>query len=230
MKTIKNNGKTETSCKFAVEMENNQEMRKIPQIDESQLGTNPYLYELQIPVTEIVKDIDYEKTEEGVLINKVLYAERTQKVTLYMHESSKSNVAGLSDKAQRLYLHILYSLTNKQDWFYLNKQDYMNKNKVKSQTTVNAAIGELHRYAFVQPTPVKGYYWVNPHRFFPGNRLEKYPDNKVVVTTWDQRKDTEKKKPVNKKVGYKLNKGEKEQMEADYRKDREDGNRCNTDK
>lgn len=182
-------GISETGCNFVTQMEIYEGMNKAPVVDEEQLGKNPYTYQLAIPVTEIVKDVEFLETAAGVLINKVLYAEKTKKVEIYIHENSRDNVAGLSDKGQRLYLHILYTMKRNKDWVYINKEFYMVKNKVKSQTTYNSAVKELHRYEFIQPTPVKGVYWINPHRFFPGNRVTKYPSNINIVGKWDQRDD-----------------------------------------
>lgn len=174
---------------FTTQMEKDKEMKKAPVIDEATLGGNPFLCTLEIPVTKIISNVDYTENTEGVVVNKVFYCEKTQKVELYMHESARSNVAGLSDKAQRLYLHILYSLTRNQQWIYLNKEFYMRENGVSSQTTFYDAVKELQRYCYVQKTITKEVYWINPHRFFPGNRVLKYPD-KIKASTWDKTKST----------------------------------------
>jgi len=179
-------GKTETSCIFVNELENNDDMRKIPPIDETQFKDNPYTYELTIPVTKLISDIEYAENVDGILVNKAFYLEQTKKVELYIHESSGANVAALSDRAQRLFLHLLYTMKKNKDYVYINRQYYMKRNNVKSQTTFNAAVKELHRYQFIQPTHEKGWFWINPHRFFPGNRVNKYPDKIKVVTTWDK--------------------------------------------
>jgi len=179
-------GNSTNSCIFDKELETTIKMKKLPKINEEELLNNPFRQELVIPVTEIVRDIEYTKTEDGVIINKVLYAEKTQKVELYIHPDSGNNVAGLSDKAQRLFLHILYTMKSKQDWIYMNTEHYMKRNEIKSMTTVSNAITELCRYQFILKSHIKGVYWINPHRFFPGSRLRKYESNKKVVQKWDQ--------------------------------------------
>lgn len=209
-------GITETGCKFAVQMENEHEMNKVPEINESELTKNPFTYELSIEVTKIVKVDEFHQTVAGVLVNKVLYAEKTRKVELYMHENSRDNVANLSDKGQRLYLHVLYTLKRSKDWVYINKEYYMKKNKVKSQTTFNSAIKELHRYQYIQPTHIKGVYWINPHRFFPGNRVTKYPDNLKVIGNWDQTME-EDNEPVKKPFSGFTKGQEKKEMEKEFR-------------
>lgn len=207
---------SESGCKFVVQMKNDNEMNKVPEIDEKQLGGNPYVYKLQIPVTEITKVNEFQENVEGVLINKVLYAEKTKKVEVYIHETSRDNVAQLSDKAQRMYLHILYTIKRSKDWVYLNKEFYMTKNKVKSITTYLSAIKELHRYEFIQPSAVKGVYWINPYRFFPGNRVVKYPNNLKIEGKWDQTKEEGRKQSQTTKKSVNLS--QKSQMEEQEEK------------
>lgn len=173
------------NCTFVVELDNPIEMKKLPKVDPSTLTHNPFTQELVIPVTEIISKVEYENVE-GVLVNKVLYVEKTKKVSLYIHENSGSNIAGLSDKAQRLFLHILYTVDKGIDWYQFNKEHYMMRNKIKSETTVSNAITELCRYQYICKSHLRTVFWINPHRFFPGNRVLKYPDKIKVVQKWDQ--------------------------------------------
>lgn len=194
---------------FTIQAEKNVEMKKAPVIDENKLGGNPYLYTLQIPVTKIITSKEKVETAEGVWVDKTFYKEKTPKVEIYIHEAARSNVAGISDKAQRLYLHILYSLKRNQEWIYLNKEFYMRENKVASLTTFYDAIKELQRYEYIQKTVTKEVYWINPHRFFPGNRVVKYPD-KIKSTIWDRTTniDIEEQVKPKKKQPFKFNKDE----------------------
>lgn len=194
------------SSNFTIQVEKDKEMKKAPIVDESKLGENPYLYTLEIPVTRIISNVDHTETAEGVMVNKTFYCEKTQKVELYMHESARSNVAGLSDKAKSLYLHVLYSLQRNQEWLYLNKVFYMKENRVASPTTYYEAVKELQRYSYIQKTIIKEVYWINPHRFFPGNRVVKYPDKIKVSATWDRSKNKQEPIEVQKKKPFKMNK------------------------
>lgn len=200
-------GNSTNGCKFIVELDKSKEMKKLPEVDESQLENNPFCQELSIPVTEIVKGVEWIENEQGVLINKVLYAEKTARVELYIHTDSGNNVAGLSDKAQRLYLHVLYTLKPKKDWVQINSEYYMKRNNVKSFTTYSNAIKELVRYQFLCKTHMKDVYWLNPHRFFPGSRLIKYPDKKRIIQKWDQKKAT-KNEDNEPKIPFSFNREE----------------------
>ncbi len=177
------------SCNLAVEMNNPTEMKKQPKLDIEKIGTNPFLNTLVIPVTKIISSNDLIENAEGVVTNKTLYMEKQQKVELYYHECAGDNIAKLSDKAQRLLLHVLYTLDRNKDYYWLNKQHYMNRNEIKSATTVSNAINELIRYQYLLKTACIGWFWVNPYRFFPGSRLAKYPEKKVIADKeWDQTK------------------------------------------
>lgn len=178
---------SENNCNFDKELEI-AKMKKLPEFKEQELGGNPFAQKLEIPVTEIVSDVDYEADEEGVIINKKIYAEKTRKVELYIHENANNNVANLSDKAQRLYLFLLYSVNRGKDFLQINSEYYMKLNRIKSFTTYSNAVKELVRYEYIVKSCVNSVYWINPYRFFPGSRLIKYSDKKKIVQEWDKTK------------------------------------------
>ncbi len=211
--STQNDAESTNCCILAVEMDKSTEMKKAPPLDKDKIGENPFLQTLTIPVTEILSSKDLVENAEGAVVNKTLYMEKTQKIELYYHECAGDNIAKLSDKAQRLLLHIMYTLERNQDYYWLNKQHYMNRNNIRSLTTVSNATNELIRYQYLLKTACIGWLWINPYRFFPGSRLSKYPDKKVVVdNVWDQTKG----KPYQDKNKYKkktINLGEKSRME-----------------
>lgn len=161
-------------------------MRKQQQFDESQLGSNPFVQTLQIDVTEVIKNDTMNLDTDGTWVHGTMYWEKMQKAEVYYCPGCSGHVAELSDRAQRLYLHIIYSLEPKKDYLRLNAQHYMNKNGIKSHTTYSNALNELIRYQFIVATHIKGVYWLNPLRFFPGSRISKYPDKKNIKQKWDQ--------------------------------------------
>lgn len=213
-KIVQNEVESTKSCTLAVKMENDTEMKK-PQIDRAKIGNNPFLLTLSIPVTKIVSNKELIEDVDGSIINKTLYKEKTQKVEIYYHECARDNIAKLSDKAQRLLLHILYTLDRNDDCYWLNKHLYMKGNEIKSNTTVSNAVNELIRYQYLLKTACVGWYWINPYRFYPGSRLSKYPDKRVVKDDWDQTKG-EPYKPKEKKKSF--NMGEKSRMEEQEEK------------
>ena len=155
--------------------------KKLEDFDESKLINNPFTYSLLIPATKMLSDafklLPAEmEGEEGTLIRDTFLIERTQSVRMYYCPGCKLMVYNLSDKAQRLYLYLLYNLERKRDYVQINKEDYMKKNNVKSNTTYLGAVEELTRYGFIGNTMYKTVYWTNPFLFSSSDRIAMYPD------------------------------------------------------
>ena len=163
-------------------------MTKKEEFKEEELGINPFIYTLVIPVTKVVSNVDFTfDGEEGIMHNKSFYVERTKKVSLYKCESCMDNIIGLSDKALRLYTWVLLHLIPGKDYIQLNQEYYMRKNNVKSINTYKSAITELSRYAFISQVPgYKSIYWINPNIYFSGNRLNKFPNNIEERATYEK--------------------------------------------
>lgn len=156
--------------------------KKLEIYDETKLVNNPFSYSLTVPVIKMFDDKRYEyhpaeaEGEEGVYLKAAFYAEQMQSTKLYYCPGCIAMVYNLSDKSQRLFLYILYHLTRKKDYMQINKDDYMTKNNVKSNTTYLAAVEELLRYGFIGNTMYKTVYWINPIIFSSADRITKYPD------------------------------------------------------
>lgn len=162
-------------------------MTKLETFDESRLIKNPFEYTLSIPVTEVICANELEKDPtDGIYINKRLYFEKTPSIKLYYCDDCRTFVYNLSDKAQRLYLYILYNLKSNKDYIQINKEHYMNKQGIKSLNTYKEAEKELIRYNFILNTEYKTVFWINPNMFFAGNRVKKYAKNINVVQTWEK--------------------------------------------
>ena len=162
-------------------------MTKLPVFDESKLLVNPYQYTLELPVTQIVSGIKFKKdASDGVIVNDTFVIEKIPSIKLYKCTSCKSFIYGLSDRAQRLYLYIVYNLEANKDYIQINEENYMNKNGIKSVNTLKEAQKELLRYSFISPTEFKSVYLINPNLFFNGNRLKKYARNIKIIETWEQ--------------------------------------------
>ncbi len=162
-------------------------MNKLEQFDEKVLITNPFTYTLSLAVTEVISNINYKKDpEDGLIVNASFYQEKVSSTRIYHCEDCKAFVYNLSDKAQRLYLFILYNIKTGKDYIQINDESYMAKNSIKSINTFRGARDELIRYNFILPTVYKSVFWINPNMFFNGNRLKKYPKNIEVKQTWEQ--------------------------------------------
>ena len=155
--------------------------KKLEVYDQSKLVNNPFTYSLVIPTTKVLSDrfkyIPPEaQGEEGAFVHDTFHIEQTQSVRMYYCTGCKAFIYNLSDKAQRLFLYILYNLERKKDYIQINREDYMKKNNVKSNTTYLAALEELIRYSFIGNTMYKTVYWTNPFLFSSSDRLSMYPD------------------------------------------------------
>lgn len=165
--------------------------KKLEEFDRLKLVNNPFAYSMEIPVIKVYSDKLFEKIPvpdlatgetEHVYLPSGYYAEQQQSVKIYYCTKCKNLIASMSDKAQRLYLHVLYHLEKKVDYFQLNKEDYMRKNNIKSNTTFLAAVEELVTFGVIGLTGYKSVFWVNPILFFPGDRVSRYPEQ--IVNKW----------------------------------------------
>lgn len=156
--------------------------KKLEDFDSKTLGINPFTYSLTIPVTRMQSDAfkllpaDVEG-QQGTFIKDSFVVENVQTTRLYYCQGCKDMVYNLSDKAQRLFIYILYNLERKKDYVQINKDHYMRKNGIKSNTTYVNAVDELVRYGFLQLTKYKSVYWTNPFLFSSGDRIKMYPNN-----------------------------------------------------
>jgi hypothetical protein len=150
-----------------------------PLFEEKDLGINPFVCGLQIPVSTFTQKDTYHKDKDGDLINKQLEMEYTPFTKVYTKAIHRQIINGLSDKSQRLYLWLIYEADSNKDFVWINTKRYMDENLIKSLSTYHNAIKELTRYCIIQQSVVKGIYWTNPDFFFQGNRVTKFPNNVV---------------------------------------------------
>lgn len=156
--------------------------KKLEEFDEAQLVNNPFTYSLVVPVIKLFDDNKYEyhppeaEGLEGTYLHATYYSEQMQSTKLYYCPGCIAMVYNLSDRAQRLFLYVLYHLERKKDFMQINKDDYMRKNNVKSNTTYLAALEELIRYGFISTTIYKTVFWINPIIFSSTNRIAAYPE------------------------------------------------------
>lgn len=143
-------------------------------INEDELGLNPYLATLLIPVRVWNKKV---KSDTGEIITDELDFEYTKYVKVYKKPANRKVINSLSDKAQRLYLWLLQVTQEGEKYLWLNRELYTEENNIKSNTTIVNAIKELVTRQIISKTGVTNYYWINPEFFFSGSRLKAYPGN-----------------------------------------------------
>lgn len=153
-----------------------------PKFTEADLGVNPFVQELIVRVRDfktgkIVEDAD------GIKDFEYAEAEYDPHTKIYTTVMDRQIINMLSPKAKDLYLFLIYSLTTGKDYFWFNKQRYMEELQIKSNTTVHNAITELIRYGIIIYTVYRDVYWINPGFLFAGNRVKKYKSNVKVVSS-----------------------------------------------
>ncbi len=157
--------------------------KPLEQFDESKLVNNPYTNSLLIPCTRTYSPDqcsfhpDPDNPDVGTWLPTGFYMDKVQSSRLYYSAGMKDVVYGLSDRAQRLYLYILYNLPKGKPFVQINKDNYMTRNNIKSRITYESALKELVRYGFIVKTIYRTVYWINPMMFTSGNRLKIYPNN-----------------------------------------------------
>lgn len=165
---------------------NTQMSRPLEKFDDSKLINNPFTSDLKIPVTLAAMPGQYTFDLEAVNMSgdlgtyvpsKGFLIDKIQSSRVYYSANAKDKVYGLTDKAQRLYLYILYNMPKSKPYVQINKHNYMFRNNVKSRITYTNAVKELITEGFICNTQYRTVYWVNPLLFSSGNRLKIYPNN-----------------------------------------------------
>ena len=158
-------------------------MKALPKYTEEEIGINPFLMGFKIQANVACSPDQYKKhNQDGqdIMLPATYDMDHTQRCEVYYTTGMKAVIMGLTDKAQRLLLYIQYSMVRGKDYFQFNPTDYMNKNEIKSRTTVTNAITELKRYGIIANAPRQTVYWVNPDIMFGGNRLNYYNQEKFA--------------------------------------------------
>lgn len=159
-------------------------MKKVIKIDENRLKVNPFVEALSIDVTRVVNDSQH-NIVDGVLHPVCYDVERKQSARIFYDLFYKDKMSQLSSSAQRMLIYILCNLQQGQDWVYVNKDRYMQKNGLTSVNTARKGLTELWDNGFISPTAAypNDVYWINPTIFFSGSRIAKYPTKVKVKST-----------------------------------------------
>lgn len=168
---------------------------KRPDINESTLVNNPFIGHLTINATKNVDTARY-ASEDGGFFNKDYLMENDIPVRVYVSASRRKDMNALSPNSSKLLGWCIQEFDIKTDWFWLNKQRYMEETGV-AYNTYKKSVKELQDMGLLLKTSYTDVFWINPHYFFRGNRLDFYGDHEGVVSVRDMtssaRFKTEKK-------------------------------------
>jgi hypothetical protein len=150
-----------------------------PDIDLKKIGTNPFLFNLKIDVNKIPVNGAWKRDKEGIMLPMELELERAPFCKVFSDSKRRLEMVKLSPRAKDLLLWVIYEVDVNKDWFWLNRVRYMEESKVSSYNTYKSALDELLGANYLSPMYKQGYYWINPHFLFNGNRPTIFPKNVI---------------------------------------------------
>lgn len=152
-----------------------------PDIDEKELGVNPYLLHLVVPVYR-VKDVNGDKfIKDGDVWQKGDYDyDAAPYCKLFSEATKRKSVNALRSSAKDLFLWLLYEAKKGKSWLWINKERYMEENEISALNTYRSAVNDLVKKGFLIKTVVSDTYWINPDYFFHGDRRKAFPNNLKV--------------------------------------------------
>jgi hypothetical protein len=153
---------------------------KKPVFKEEDLGNNPCVIPLTIPIIKW-ENTGIFKKEEEMLLFATYDIEVDKSTKLYISSRRRKLINNLGGTSSKLLLWIMQELESNKDYLWVNKMRFMEECNIASNNTFLGAITELQKYNFIQPSVIKKVYWINPDIFFLGSRVKKYPNNIVVV-------------------------------------------------
>lgn len=121
-----------------------------------------------------LKGAFYKDGEEW--LNKEIDFERDESTKLYKNKENRIVIASLKPNAKSLFIWIAFEVECGKDYFWINKDRYMNENNITSINTYKEAIKELVINNIICPSAVKDVYWINPRMLFCGSRINKYSE------------------------------------------------------
>jgi len=149
-----------------------------PEITLKNLGVNPFLQSLLIPVrllpvTEYMADVD------GDMMPKEVFVESQPYTKVFVSSEARIIVNGFTEKGKCMYLWLMYELEKSKDYIWINKDRYMKEHGIKSYNTYLASINEMCRYGVLNRSNIKDVYWMNPSFFFRGSRVNCFKDKLI---------------------------------------------------
>lgn len=158
---------------------------KSPDINEATLINNPFIGTLTIKVTKRIDAGIYKTDKDGHLLNKEFDSENETPVRVYVSAERRKKLNVLSPNSSKLLNWCIQEFDNNKDWFWLNKQRYMDETGV-AYNTYKKSVKELQDHALILKTSYTDVFWINPHYFFRGDRIKFFkPHAGVVVVTQD---------------------------------------------
>lgn len=153
---------------------------KNPDLSPESVGINPFTSNLTIFITKKEQKVINKFGEEDI---KDFDLEATHYTKVFGVEGAQQQVGDLPIRCKELYLFLIHGLKPAQDIIRIDRKEYMKQMGIKSVNTYKKAVMGLCDGLYIQPhhnPKFVSVYWINPHYFFKGSRVRKYPDKLVV--------------------------------------------------
>ena len=148
-------------------------MPKRKKLEVPELGINPFITPLVVPVTKVVvKDTTY-------------LVDRRGSTRIYQSATTRDLLCSLSGMAAKLVLFLTQTLEAGNDYLKIDVDAFKELCNVKSAKSFYNAINELHDKGIINPIRGKrGHYWINPAILFCGSAAKAFPNNIEIRQTW----------------------------------------------
>ena len=152
-------------------------------------AVNPFVCDQPIIIhrsnkSSTVIDIKDVPSGDDIISNPTIYnvstpyvLDRANNVKVYTDSTYRKCKMQMTGNANKLLIYISETLRWGDDYIKLHgtkSSNFMKEANISSMTTMRKCIEELVRYGFICSGLKQGYYWVNPHRIFNGNRVKTY--------------------------------------------------------
>jgi hypothetical protein len=148
-------------------------------------GQNPFMKDtiLKTKGKEIVRT---ELTNVRVTVETLLYGDSEDYVKIFASAKNRDIMLSLSSEGLKLLMFIMFQLEFLHDIIWINKKLFISKTNETSKMNIRIykqAIDNLIEKEYILPlnTGEDDYYWINPIRFFKGNRYNLYAENFQVL-------------------------------------------------
>jgi hypothetical protein len=153
---------------------------KKPTITPEIIGKNPFLGKLEIHVNRVVSKNKFKHDKkEDIWLPADDNWEAVSFTRVYADSDRRLQMVELTPRGKDLLLWLIYEAETNLDYLWINKRRYMKECSITSLNTYKSALNDLIKNGYILATVVANTYWLNPHHFFNGNRIKKFPDNVV---------------------------------------------------
>lgn len=149
-----------------------------PDLNSENIGINPFASNLTIYTTKKEHKVLNKFGNEDI---KEFELEAIPYTKVFEVEGAKKQIHELPIRSKELYLYLIHAIKSAQDYIWIDKVAYMKQMGIKSINTYKDAVFGLTDNVYIsEHSRFKDVFWINPHYFFKGSRINKYPKSVVL--------------------------------------------------